>query len=472
MKPNQINHDKATALVRSWQQCPFKFNDDIFGYHFWSRQRDILQLFKDGATRVSVKTVNEVGKSFLAAFVATWNLICFTPSFTFTTAPTYRQVNKIIWREIRKGFNVAKYPLALKPPLSGSPEWMIKPDKWAFGVSSDKPAAIQGLHETDNVMAILDEVCGIDEVMFPAVHALATAEGDRILYIGNPDSRNRDFMHTFKSSLWQNISIKAEDTPNFTGETVPDYLSRSLISRSYIDELVKRYGEGHPIVGTKRDAEFPKEGEDSLISLTLCERAQERSVKLQGRKTAGLDVARYGDDKTEIYTITGNKADLFYEGGKTSEPEVVGQGMRVINQGYKLAVDGGGLTGVVDWIRKQDRRCTEVNFGTSKCLLRPEEYLNVRAEMYDNLRIWIRDEGVLPNDPELIEELIAIKYKIRDDGRLQLPPKDEIKKALGRSPDKSDALALAVAGHGYNEKTESLSSRDEVFTGSSVLETF
>lgn len=73
-------------------------------------------------------------------------------------------------------------------------------------------------------------------------------------------------------------------------------------------------------------------------------------------------------------------------------------------------------------------------------------FQNLRAQAYWNLRECLDPEGSvrlsLPPDDELAAELTAHKYKMGLSGVL-LDPKDDVKELLGRSPDRSDAVALA-----------------------------
>lgn len=48
---------------------------------------------------------------------------------------------------------------------------------------------------------------------------------------------------------------------------------------------------------------------------------------------------------------------------------------------------------------------------------------------------------MLPPDSKFFEEATEIRWWFRSDGRIIIEPKDDIKKRLGRSPDKFDALA-------------------------------
>ena len=49
------------------------------------------------------------------------------------------------------------------------------------------------------------------------------------------------------------------------------------------------------------------------------------------------------------------------------------------------------------------------------------------------------------DDEELAQELSSIKYKFTRRGKIQIESKEELKKRLGKSPDKADCMMLAYA---------------------------
>jgi hypothetical protein len=71
-----------------------------------------------------------------------------------------------------------------------------------------------------------------------------------------------------------------------------------------------------------------------------------------------------------------------------------------------------------------------------------DRYFNKRSEMYFNLKEAIKKGLKLPKDDGLLEELMSITYTFNEKGQMRLESKDKIKETLGRSPDKSDAVAL------------------------------
>jgi hypothetical protein len=53
--------------------------------------------------------------------------------------------------------------------------------------------------------------------------------------------------------------------------------------------------------------------------------------------------------------------------------------------------------------------------------------------------------AALADDDELRADLSALRYGFTPDGRIVIEGKDEVRKRLGRSPDRGDAVALALA---------------------------
>ena len=71
-------------------------------------------------------------------------------------------------------------------------------------------------------------------------------------------------------------------------------------------------------------------------------------------------------------------------------------------------------------------------------------FLNMRAWLYWSVRDWLnpinKTGAMLPLDDELTQELTETKWVFMSNGKIKIEPKEDIKKRLGRSPDKADAL--------------------------------
>ena len=190
------------------------------------------------------------------------------------------------------------------------------------------------------------------------------------------------------------------------------------------------------------------EGADIIIKDTWVREAADVHITYVGRakKVFGVDVARYGDDRTVIYYLEGTdikdemifgQKDTMYTAGKVhiwaqeKKPDLIG-------------VDVIGLgAGVVDRLREMGDKVLEVN--SSEKPHNEEKFRNLRAEMWWSVgrRFAEKDIRLTWTDPELRRELGSVSYQIKD-GKLKAEPKEDIKKRLMRSPDKADAYIIGL----------------------------
>jgi len=164
--------------------------------------------------------------------------------------------------------------------------------------------------------------------------------------------------------------------------------------------------------------------------------------------TLGVDVARYGDDRTAICIRYGDSVLEIQTYEHDNTMVTAGRVAALINEldPEQVNIDDIGIgSGVVDRLEELGFKCVNgVNVGARAT--DPERYANVRAELYDNLRSLFENEKItIPNDRELIGELSSIKYSFQSSGAMLMQPKNELRKHGLPSPDRSDALALAFA---------------------------
>ena len=75
------------------------------------------------------------------------------------------------------------------------------------------------------------------------------------------------------------------------------------------------------------------------------------------------------------------------------------------------------------------------------CLRCPLSWAVVHDAIQHVVVILQKHFGVIPPDEEFSEEATEIRWSFRSDGKIVIEPKEDIKKRLGRSTDKFDALA-------------------------------
>lgn len=177
--------------------------------------------------------------------------------------------------------------------------------------------------------------------------------------------------------------------------------------------------------------------------------------------TIGVDVARGGDDRTVIARRYGTWiADLeVYDGSDTPDGQSVAA---LVMQGYTdgatINVDVIGVgTSAYDHLADYGVSINAVNVAESSAgydhATQTFRFANKRAEIYWRLREALDpvtgDNLAIPPDQELLAELCSVRYEVRASG-IQIESKDRIRERLGRSPDKADALTLALMPNAFD----------------------
>lgn len=415
----------------------------------WSKQREILQSVTDNRY-TAVQSAHDTGKSYIASRAGCHWTDTRPDPFLVTTAPTWKQVNSILWREMRKAHRKGE----LRGRINLDAEWYMNKDELiAFGrkPADYDQAAFQGIHAL-NVMVVIDEAGGVPKTIFDAVDSLATNQRARVLAIGNPDDPTTHFAEICKpGSGWNVIKISAFDTPAFTGEEVPDTLLDLLVSPEWVEERKKRWGEGSPIYISKVLGEFPEISDDTLLTPRMIREAQERETPrdtMPKRGQYGVDVARFGDDFTAIYKAHGGRVRLVKTMHKadTHETAQFVSFHLALNREDSAYIDIIGVGGgVYDNLRAWGLPVHE--FNSSEKAYDNERYGNRRAEAYWHVRD-LAEAGELDlpehgKDDELIAQLGSIRWKLMG-GRIYIESKEEMKQRGLPSPDRADAVVMAL----------------------------
>jgi len=460
--------------------------------------------------RVCIAACHDVGKSFLMARIAMWFLNTHPNSKVITTAPTFNQVERILWSEIRAAHGRAKFPLGGKLNMT---DWSFSPDWFALGFSPRNEAtggegqgtqsSFQGFHAA-HLLVIFDEATGIPPNIWTMAEGLLTSAHVKFVAIGNPTSSASEFFRCFKDPAWKKIYLTCFDSPNLKAnnilniddlkseihkvsamqdEDAKTYLASYkvvkpyLLTAKWVVQNARKWGIDHPLTVSKILGKFPQAGDKTLLPLGYVEEAQLRVVwpSATDRKIIGIDVARFGLDSTEFTALHGKKQIGRKPLYKHSTTEVVGEAIAYGKESFNgewpdiFVVDETGLGGgVVDVLRDQVPSHVEVRGvqfgagvecdGSVSCDHKScdkAKYVNMKSRMFGLLEADIKNsEGLsLISDSVYLDELPTIQKKYDVKGRMYIQSKDEYKKTTGRpSPDRADSLALANFGR-YDEMT-------------------
>jgi hypothetical protein len=449
---------------------PAGWMHDKLGRCLWSKQVEILEAIRDHRM-VGVQSCHGPGKSFTASGAGTWwmDVHELGSAFLVTTAPSWPQVEAILWKEIKRRFNEGR--------LHGR---ITLDCQWHMGAPGTKRAdateeliamgrkpqdydedTFQGIHAR-YFMAILDEACGIPEALWNSVLSLATNENSRILAIGNPDDPNSRFARICKpGSGWHIIKISVWDTPNFTGESdcavcgkpLSDEILESLTSHVWVEDRRRDWGEGSPIWTAKVDGEFPDISDEYLISPALLEKSYRTELSGFALGRYGIDIARMGVDKSVIYRNRDGVVRLVDSWGQTDTMSSAGRIKNHLTSHGKhfmpanIDIIGVGA-GVFDRLREQ--RLNVAPYQGSQRALNPAKFKNRRAESWWTFRE-LMDDGLIdldPADEKLAAELGSVRWGVDSAGRIFIESKEDMRERGLPSPDHGDAAVLSTVEAG------------------------
>ena len=306
-----------------------------------------------------------------------------------------------------------------------------------------------------NILYIVDEASGVDEKVFEAMEGNMAA-GAKMVLTSNPTRTVGTFFDAFhsKRQFWHCMTTSSEESPNVTGERhIP-----GLAGKEWIAEKKVEWGIDSPIYHIRVAGKFPGQSTNAAIGLALAEEARHRFAKTdaEGALRIGIDVARYGDDETVIWPVRGAKALKPLVLMNKKGHEIAGEALDLIDklkrshaEPVAVKVDEIGLgASPLDFLsvmeRAKDAGVTVRAVNVSKNSEKPDKYHDLRTQLCFDLKDWLEAGGAIPDDEKLVQEMISPTYHFDVKGRKQVDTKEVEKKTLGRSPDRRNALELAI----------------------------
>lgn len=463
MRPAYTDRDR----VRAYAADPNGFARDVLGIRLWDGQIRIVESCRDHL-RVAVVSGHKIGKSTALAVLALWYYCSFPGARVVITATTARQVDGIIWREIRKLVKRARIPIPGGDQIHTlARSGLTDPDDFSEirGFTAKEAEAAAGVSGA-NLLYLVDEASGIEDQIFEAIEGNRAAGTVRIVLVGNPTRSEGEFFAAFhdKRDLYRTIEISSEDTPNATGKGEP---IPGLAARDWIDEKVREWGRDSPLFKVRVQGKFVVAQESKVIPLDMIAQAEARWLE-GGPSTddhlfVGLDVGgeEEGGDPSVAAACSGQRVHgLRAAPGLTAEGHV-GFVLSVIAEFKQpgaprpfVCVDAEGpvgsrassaLEGYLATMPEHAQPFVLVRVRASdRAVRQPAIYDRVRDELWANLRDWLREGGQLPEHARLARELNAPSFFRDLRGRTKVTPKRELRKMLGRSPDHADAVALST----------------------------
>ena len=455
---------------------PVGFAAEVLGVDLWEKQEEVLRALARSA-RVAVKSGNGLGKDFTAAVAILWFLHTRRPAIVISTAPTFRQVRNILWRQIHALHRRAAD--ALGGELLDT-RWELDDDRYALGLSAVGADQFQGFH-CENILVVVDEAEGVSDAIYEGIESVMTTGNARLLLIGNPTTTSGGFHRAFhrEAGIYETVTISALESPNVAAGRI---VIPGLTSAAWVEERRRVWGADSDLFRARILGCFPERGENNLLAPADIDAAIYDADELSadgfpygepgtafgdgddddadddiiaelipysyragGPLVMGVDVARLGPDRSVVVARRGDVVRYIRPFPRQDTMAFSGDLLKAVRrmQPERVYVDVVGIGGgVYDRLREQGIRALPFNGGTAP--LRETVCANRRAEGYWALAQRFRTRRIrIPRDTELLAELSELRYRYNSQGRLLLESKDELRARGLPSPDRADALMMA-----------------------------
>lgn len=255
---------------------------------------------------------------------------------------------------------------------------------------------------------------------------------------------------------------------------VPEFLDgESTTADTGIESVALVGGEWrkvtNPALSYMTLARYPGQAETQLIARAWVEAARQRWLAWRNehgdqppegvRPTMGQDVAEYGPDSNVTCLRYGGYVppleswtgvDVLKTADRAAERAQKANARDVFVD--ETGVGSGVPPGIKRWWAtkgdpKYKGRATGVKVASAPTMKVAEgEFKMMRDQLWWSVREWLRTDpgAMLPPDKDLADELCAVQYRVKA-GKIVVSDKDALRKLLGRSPDKADALCLTFA---------------------------
>lgn len=435
----------------------------------------------------ATKAGHGVGKSAFTAWVILW-LMSTRPHFVgVVTANTKEQLTRKTWRELAIWHNRCitnhwfVYNATSFHHKIHANTWRTDATPW----SEHNSEAFAGMHNGGRGQAmIFDEASGISDKIWEVAEGAMSDPDAFWLVFGNPTKRSGRFFecwHKF-TRRWKKFTVDARKA--------------AAANKKRLQEMIEDWGLDSDYVRVRVLGEFPEQDVATLIPAEWLDGAIRRPALgcERYRPIWGLDVARFGDDRT---CLSKRRHRMLME------PPIAWQGLDLMqicqrvkmiwdntpqdDKPASICVDAIGVgAGVVDRLNEMAGQghfegTTIIGINVSESAAANEKFSRLRDELWWRARTWFErldcsmmydvekrrnwmtqiEEDVSEGNEEplnlfsddvsptrrspISDEMRDILFSFLPNGKIKLEPKQDTKERLGRSPDYADSFVLTFA---------------------------
>lgn len=458
----------AQSRIREWRRDPITFVRSQFNADPDEWQARVLTAFGDPAIpRIAMKACAGPGKTTTLAWCG-WNFLsCYAEPGEHPKGSaisiTKDNLDINLWPELAKWRDRSPF---LQTAFEMNSEriyardhpdtWFLANRGWPKTASAEEMGkTLSGLHSLFP-FALIDESGAIPAPVMRAVdQMLSRYKVGKVVQAGNPLSLE-GMLYAACTTLahqWYVVTITGDpDVPHAWVNSARIKATLGSQPAEWARTQIETYGRDNPWVKVYILGEFPPSSLNALLSeeevrasmaMTLPDDAYNWA---QGR--LGVDVARFGDDRTVIFPRQGKRAfypEVMRHARDSAVSTDIATKILMVQErtGFTTTImdaTGGWAAGARDVLKAGGQEPVSVQFHRPGIDLR---YKNRRSELHFAGAEWVKQQGWLPNIPEIIAEASSATYTFVN-GQFMIEPKDQIKARLGRSPDLWEAFLLTL----------------------------
>lgn len=439
--------------LKAWRNSALLFVTDAIHATPTDQQAEgLVALAKE--KRITIRSGHGTGKDAFAVWAILWFMTTRAFAKVACTAPTNRQLKDILWSELSKWLR--------KSILSD--EFILQSEKmfhkdfpkeyWCRAISpstssskEDQQETLAGLH-ADHLFIVCDEASGIKDPVFVPLEGAMTQEDNRVLLIGNMTRNSGYFYDTHYSPIgmrgWKQLHWDSEKSPN--------------VRPGYVEYMSAKYGRDSNVFKVRVKGEPPDEDARTLIPLPWAIQCIGNEIYVPEEEPLylGVDVARYGEDKSIILPRKGLKIHPWKSFDRLN---TILLGGHIIETYTELEAEGIGIDdigvggGVADWLMlRPGARNSVIPVNVATQSSDPKRYARLRDELWWLMRE--RCEKAQYSFPdatakeremsdELCNELASLTYDFNGNGAVKVESKEVAKRRGVSSPNIADALGIS-----------------------------
>lgn len=206
---------------------------------------------------------------------------------------------------------------------------------------------------------------------------------------------------------------------------------------------------GDPVeIAQELDINYEGSAEGILFEISELKKAvHNQPILSQDRIVVVLDPAGEGEDEAVFYASNNGQILERKVIAKSNDVQLAGEAILLISKHKAQVFEADSIgNSVADLVAQllgtNPKQVKVIKFKSSEKAKEPLSYFNRRDEVYHKASVMMKSGNLqCDDDYTLMRQLNATKYK-KDNGRLYISSKEEIKQVVKSSPDRADAWVL------------------------------